>query len=406
MRKTVILLLLLVMTLIGCVATDPQDRASEPQVDTTLPDTQPPTLDLTHLNRLIQQLGVDDWPTRDDAHNTLTQLGQEMIQQYRTLNSENKPDLNRKKLTALKNNLAQLADILLTACQHQDPEVSNRTNQIRDHLYNCCRHELKIAFISGSRDYEIYVIDADGSNQKRLTENSLIVDERICWSPDGTKIAFISEQDEKWEIYTMDADGQNHTRLTHNDIIERDLAWSPDGTRIAFVTVVNKQYNQIYTINTDGTNMQRITKTRYSDTEPAWSPDSAKIAFVREDFIYTMDVNGKNQQYLTEGHDPAWSPDSTKIIFIKNHCICVMDRDGKNCTSLAEDSLSEISGISYPSWSPDGTKIVFRVSGGIHVIDTDGKNLTRLTEKFGKYPIWRPSYLPGISPLFAPEEKE
>ena len=85
----------------------------------------------------------------------------------------------------------------------------------------------KIAFVS-KRDgnYEIYVMDAAGKNQKNLTENK--ADDMFpAWSPDGTKIAFHSYRHGNWEIYVMDADGKNQKRLTENPGEDRVPAWSP-----------------------------------------------------------------------------------------------------------------------------------------------------------------------------------
>jgi TolB protein len=92
----------------------------------------------------------------------------------------------------------------------------------------------KIAFIS-TRDgnAEIYVMDANGSNQTRLT-NNLNQDSQPSFSPDGTKITFTSFRDGNFEIYVMDADGSNQTRLTNDPAIDTDPSFSPEGTKIAF----------------------------------------------------------------------------------------------------------------------------------------------------------------------------
>ena len=71
-------------------------------------------------------------------------------------------------------------------------------------------------------------MDADGSNQTRLTNNPAS-DAQPAWSPDGTKIAFNSDRDGNFEVYVMDADGSNQTRLTNNPADDGGPAWSPDG---------------------------------------------------------------------------------------------------------------------------------------------------------------------------------
>src|SRR6267142_2443833 len=94
----------------------------------------------------------------------------------------------------------------------------------------------KIAFGS-KRDgnNEIYVMDANGGNQTRIT-NNFDYDDQPHWSPDGTKIAFFSRRDGNFELYSMNADGSNQTRLTNDFAADGFPAWSPDGAKIVFMS--------------------------------------------------------------------------------------------------------------------------------------------------------------------------
>ena len=271
----------------------------------------------------------------------------------------------------------------------------------------------KIAF-SSERDgnREIYVMNADGSNQTRLT-NYPGRDSSPALSPDGTKIAFTSDRDGNQEIFVMNADGSGQTRLTDSSGIAQtgNPSWSPDGTRVAFTS--GEAYNEgdIHVINADGSGGTNLTNhpSMYLQ-RPSWSPDGKKIAFTRAETpgydaeIYIMDANGGNQERLTNisGDDgfPSWSPDGTKIAFGSNrdgasYDIFVMNADGSNQTNITKLTY-EPSDQPYadfdldPSWSPDGKKITFITTrnGGvenieIYVMNADGSGQTRLTDSLG-----------------------
>ncbi|MDA1349887.1 MAG: hypothetical protein O3A47_13645 [Chloroflexi bacterium] len=115
-------------------------------------------------------------------------------------------------------------------------------------------------------------MDADGRRVSRLTDNAYI-DEYPAWSPDGSKIAFASLRDGSRGIYVMNADGTNQTRLTSDLDQWTDLwpTWSPDGSRIAFWSRRGSD-GDIHVVNTDGSGEIRITDTIGVNEEPAWSP--------------------------------------------------------------------------------------------------------------------------------------
>ncbi len=263
----------------------------------------------------------------------------------------------------------------------------------------------KIAFQSlRDANYEIYVMDADGSNQTNITNNTSH-DYYPSWSADGSKIAFQSYRDDNHEIYVMDADGSNQTNITNNAANDYYPAWSPDESQIAFCSGSNGNY-QIYVMNADGSNRIRLTNNSAGDFYPSWSPDGSQIMFQSDRDgsnyeIYVMNTDGSNQTRLTNNSSsdfyPSWSPDGSQIVFRSNrddnYEIYVMDADGSNQTRLTNN----VNDDSSPSWSPDGSQIAFQSNRDgnyeIYVMNADGSNQIRLTNSatYDFKPSWSPA---------------
>jgi Tol biopolymer transport system component len=119
-------------------------------------------------------------------------------------------------------------------------------------------------------NFEIYRVDADGSNLVQLTSHEEH-DREPAWSPDGTKIAFESRRDGNWELFTMNADGSNIQNISNSPDREHHPAWSPDGARIAFQSDRDGNW-EIYVMNADGTDVQRLTDNDVKDEGPEWRP--------------------------------------------------------------------------------------------------------------------------------------
>ena len=269
----------------------------------------------------------------------------------------------------------------------------------------CVDAQAQIAFTSerdGNR--EIYVMDADGGNPRRLT-NSRLVDWAPSWSPDGRHIAFTANgRPGDWgarggdlEIYVMDANGSNPRRLTNNLRQDTDPAWSPEGKHIAYTSTIDRN-QEIYVMDTDRGQPRRLTNSgnvHIHNWTPSWSPDSERIAFTSNRDgnleIYVMDTDGGNQRRLTNSGEvhihnskPSWSPDGRRIAFASNRDgnseIYVMNTNGGQQRNCTKDMHGD-----DPAWSPDGKRIVFvsERDGNkeIYTINADGRrDPRRLTD--------------------------
>ena len=288
-------------------------------------------------------------------------------------------------------------------------------------LMVCVDAQAQIAFASERNgNPEIYVMDINGKNQHRLTNNASD-DWSPSWSPDGKHIVFTSERDGNKEIYVMEADGSNPRRLTENDNFDQSPSWSPDGERITFMSDRDGDFAHfdIFVMDADGGNQQNITNNPFDERHPSWSPDGKRIVFsshrdrhFRSRFgitseIYVMDADGGNQQRLTKNRKndwfPSWSPDGERIAFaadrkgdFANFEIYAIDANGGNQRRLTENRVDDWS----PSWSPDGERITFssRRDGNreIYVMDANGGNQQNLTNN--PHDDWYPSWF--NSPFF------
>ena len=300
---------------------------------------------------------------------------------------------------------------------------------------------LKIAFVSNRGDNtDIYIMDSDGVNQKRLTSSSE-VEWNLHFSPDGEKIIF---NQDNISIWVINIDGTGLQKLASDSKIWQN-PFSPDGSLIVYTS--DSPY-EIFTMDVNGSNQSRLSYTSSSEYYPVFSPDQSLIAYIFSSDIWTMEINGNNKterssfygsrsdiSFLPDGskliyvyreysfdeyeiysinvdtwgnaiklsttggpdYDPIISPDGSKIVFYSyadlDYEIYIMDADGSNNTNITNIVGTD----AYPTFSPDGSKILFEsIRDGnteVYIMNIDGSNQTNLTNTSNAadyYPVFQP----------------
>jgi len=287
----------------------------------------------------------------------------------------------------------------------------------------------KIAFTS-DRDGnpEIYLMNADGTNQTRLTNNS-IVDDHPMWSPDGTKLAFVSQRTTGgFAISQMKPDGRDRVEITPlnqfvntppSGVFGFSMSWSPDGRKIAFQ---DPRYNDIFVVDVETGVRQNLTndgggQTHLYDYHPAWSPDGSTILYATPlhnglcPNLWLMNPDGTNRRLLSAGfcpaYSPSWSPDGENIVFVQLNGewveseLRIANSDGTN-VRIFDGGFPDLNNRDYPRWSPDGRKIAFNLAepSGIDIYkrNVDGTGYQQLTKGAGRN--YRPSWQPLAKAAF------
>jgi Tol biopolymer transport system component len=218
---------------------------------------------------------------------------------------------------------------------------------------------------------EVMVMRPDGSRNERLTTDQAVYATPVV-SPDGQAIAVSSHLGGSWSgIYLLDRFGKGRTKIISGSGVGAP-AWSPDGTKIAFVSELPGPYGA-YGAATDW---------KY-DSGPSWSPDGNRLVFTRSAEIFLINADGTGLVSTgVQGGYPAWSPDGTLIAYESinggSDGIFTMDM-----TFTPRRITTAVTQDEWPRWSPDGHQIVFErlenLAFHIYKMAADGSGATKLS---------------------------
>lgn len=261
----------------------------------------------------------------------------------------------------------------------------------------------KIAYIvKNGKNYQLQVADADGYGaQTVVNSNEPLISP--AWSPDGTRLAYVSFEKQKPIVYVQSlVTGKRHavSQFKGNNSAP---AWSPDGTKLA-VALTKDGNTQVYTINADGSGVKRVTYSSGIDTEPNFSPDGKSLIFTSDrggsPQVYRVSAEGGDATRLTfDGNynvTPRHSPDGKSFVFVQrvngaSFNIAVQDTATWQVQLLTDTRKDE-----SPTFAPNGKMILYATEiggrGVLAAVSSDGRVKQRLTTQAGdvREPAWGP----------------
>jgi len=258
----------------------------------------------------------------------------------------------------------------------------------------------RILFVQARGDSkEIYAMDYDGAQVKRLTRNGSI-NLSPEWWPDEKGLIYTSYKHGEPNLYSLMLRG-GENRLTDGMGVDVGAEFSPDGGQLAFMKNVDGNPD-IYTTDDRGKNLSRITWLKSVEASPTWSSDGKRMAFVSDRYgspqIFVMNVDGSGVRRITlEGGyntSPAWSPTSDLIAYTNRvggkFGIALIDPE----THQSRQLVGEAGNNEDSSWSPDGRYVSFSSDRTgtyqIYMVDRNGRKEWRITSGKGNknQPAW------------------
>ncbi len=254
----------------------------------------------------------------------------------------------------------------------------------------------RIAFATEGAQSQIYTVNPDGSDERQLTQASGGVQvDMPDWSPDGSRIAYVSNASGSFDLMVMNADGTGKHLLAHSDGWDYNQPrWSPDGSQFVVRRCNNSYgYCDLDTMRSDGTGRHILVGSHVDNGDPSWSPNGSQIAFYSNragllSAVWVVNSSGGGLHRLTrpaiEGCFPSWSPLGNRILFTSdcdrpNVHTWVMNPDGTRARRISHEPTNKSAG--FASYSPDGRQIVLisdiQVGFGadVFVMNANGLNM-------------------------------
>lgn len=270
----------------------------------------------------------------------------------------------------------------------------------------------RIAYISREGNprkptFKLYVSDADGYNPRAIvvSQEPLI---SLAWSPDGTRIAYVSFEEGRSMVFVQNVVDGKRNKIAQTKGINSAPAWSPDGTRMALV-LSHEGSPDVYIYGMADGSLTRLTRNSSIDTEPAWSPDGREI-------VFTSDRAGRPQIYRTPAtHERAervtfegehnlrasYSPDGKSLTYVtriegaggnREYHIAIHNMQDGSVQVLTDTPLDE-----SPTFAPNGRMILYATRlqgrGLLATVSADGQVQQRLRSSEGdiREPAWSPN---------------